>query len=158
MSPDDEPLPSTAPETAEEQRRELVVAAARYSGPLPPPEALRQYDDVLPGAADRIISMAERQAEHRHALEKRTIFGNVDAQTRGQWMGFILGLTAIIGGFTLIGLGHNALGITSVLAALTSLVTVFVIGRRRQQEERERKREVVGEPTQQSLSFEDEAA
>lgn len=41
------------------------------SGPLPPPEVLKAYDEVLKGAAKRIFDMAERQATHRQALEKR---------------------------------------------------------------------------------------
>jgi uncharacterized membrane protein len=31
----------------------------RHQGPLPPPAILKQYDDVVPGAAERIITMAE---------------------------------------------------------------------------------------------------
>ncbi|MEW6200669.1 MAG: DUF2335 domain-containing protein [bacterium] len=33
--------------------------AARYSGPIPLPEHLQKYEQILPGSANRIISMAE---------------------------------------------------------------------------------------------------
>ena len=39
-------------------------------GPLPPPEVLAQYEVALPGAAERIFKMMERQEEHRQALER----------------------------------------------------------------------------------------
>ena len=54
----------------EEKRAEAILAAveiSRFSGPLPHPEDLAKYEQVLPGAADRIISMAEQQAAHRQA-------------------------------------------------------------------------------------------
>src|SRR5258705_11795241 len=35
-----------------------------YQGPLPPPENFAAYEHVLPGAADRILKMAENQAAH----------------------------------------------------------------------------------------------
>ena len=33
----------------------------QFSGPIPPPSAMRGYEDVLAGSADRILSMAERE-------------------------------------------------------------------------------------------------
>ena len=47
----------------------LTAEFTALSGPLPPPEMLAQYEEILPGAAERILSMAERQAEHRQKLE-----------------------------------------------------------------------------------------
>ena len=32
-----------------------------YSGPIPPAEEFARYEEVLPGSADRLISMAERE-------------------------------------------------------------------------------------------------
>jgi uncharacterized membrane protein len=33
-----------------------------FSGPLPPPELLYQYNEIVPGAADRIIACRERSS------------------------------------------------------------------------------------------------
>jgi uncharacterized membrane protein len=38
-------------------------------GPLPTPEELFQYNQLIPGAAERIIAMAEREQAHRMNLE-----------------------------------------------------------------------------------------
>ena len=40
-----------------------------FSGPLPPPQVLASYDQILPGCAERIIKMAEEQGLHRRAIE-----------------------------------------------------------------------------------------
>ena len=59
-----------------------IAAASRLtvqqtSGPIPDPQTLRQYNEITPGLADRIVRMAEDEALHRRGLE-RTI---VDAQS-----------------------------------------------------------------------------
>lgn len=41
-----------------------------HQGPLPDPQTLREYDDLIPGAAAEIIKMASDQASHRRSLEK----------------------------------------------------------------------------------------
>lgn len=33
-----------------------------YSGPIPPPDTLNQYNEIVPGAAERILCMAEDNA------------------------------------------------------------------------------------------------
>jgi Predicted membrane protein (DUF2335) len=51
----------------------VAAFAGFYSGPLPPAEQIRAYEDVLPGSADRILRMAEHQQEHRMELERVTV-------------------------------------------------------------------------------------
>ena len=46
-----------------------------FSGPLPPPGVLEGYERVLPGSAERIFTMAEKQLEHRLHLEKVVVEG-----------------------------------------------------------------------------------
>ena len=42
----------------------------QHSGPLPHPSTLEGYEVICPGAADRIISMAEEALRHRNEMEK----------------------------------------------------------------------------------------
>jgi uncharacterized membrane protein len=42
-------------------------------GPLPDPEALAHYEQILPGLADRIMKLVEKEADGRHATEAATI-------------------------------------------------------------------------------------
>lgn len=46
------------------------MAASQYSGPLPPATELVKYNEACPGAAERIIAMAENQAKHRQEMER----------------------------------------------------------------------------------------
>lgn len=59
----------------------LIAQAIRseFSGPLPHPEILAKYEDILPGAATRILEMAEEQANHRRFMKKKQ-FGSCRAR------------------------------------------------------------------------------
>jgi len=93
--------------------------------------------------------MAESQAAHRQSLESTVVTGNVAAQTRGQWMGFILGLIAIGGGIGLIAYDKDTQGLTAIIGAFVSLAGVFVYGRIEQRREREQKRRELREASEQ---------
>lgn len=48
----------------QDKKHEIIsreVREVRYSGPVPPAEEFARYEEVLPGSADRLISMAERE-------------------------------------------------------------------------------------------------
>ena len=47
-----------------------MYISRKFSGPLPSPDAFREYEDVLPGAADRILGMAEFQLQNRASSQK----------------------------------------------------------------------------------------
>ena len=43
---------------------------AMNGGPLPPPQALLEYETLLPGTADRLLSLHEKQFGHQLDLER----------------------------------------------------------------------------------------
>lgn len=69
-----------------------------FSGPLPHPDTLQKYEQICPGAANRIIKMAEGQTNHRQKLESRVVDSNIRNERKGMHYSFIL-----TGGFMLIG-------------------------------------------------------
>lgn len=71
---------------------EAVITERRFSGPLPPPEFLFAYKEILPGSPERILSMAEREQQHRHETEKTVVNKTMQQRSRGQWLGFSLAL------------------------------------------------------------------
>ncbi|MGI9321977.1 MAG: DUF2335 domain-containing protein [Pseudomonadales bacterium] len=77
------------------QRAAVRVVEMQYSAPLPHPEHLRQYENTLPGAADRIFSMTEHNLEHSRDMDKVYFEYN----KRGLNYGFILFATLIVFGF-----------------------------------------------------------
>lgn len=126
------------------QQTQLIssrTAAMEFrSGPLPPATELARYDEILPGAAERIISMAERQAAHRQELERFA----VHAEDRRSWAGLVVGgvlALAFLTGSVVLGLNDQAwLGGVLGGTTLISIVGTFVYGTRSRRSEREQKR------------------
>ena len=151
------PEPAGPRKAAEETVELSVRSVQHFQGPLPPPQTLAQYETILAGCAERIVSMAEEQAAHRRTLETRVIAGNLAAERRGQIFAFVLALVVIALGGGLIQLGKDASGLTAIIGALATLVAVFVYGRRKDAEERRRKRADFASP-QLRLPYDEGAA
>lgn len=112
-----------------------TVSTMAFAGPLPHPEILARYEEVLPGAADRIISMAEKQAAHRMHLEKIVVEGDSRRAWWGQWIGGILALVAIGGGICLILQGKSGWGFAVIVAEVASLAAAFIYAHRSRRKE-----------------------
>lgn len=108
-----------------------------FIGPLPPPNILRGYNEVIPGAAERILAMAENQQSHRIQMESAVVQENCKSQRRGLTFGFVITMTVVLGGFFLIYKGKSASGLISVVLALASLVGIFIYGKEKQQSQLE---------------------
>lgn len=114
----------------------VAAFAASYSGPLPPAEQLRAYEQVLPGSPDRILRMAERQQEHRLALESITVREAANRSWWGLRLGFVITLLVVGVGAAAIFTGRSLAGFGVILADLAVLAGVFVYGRAEQRKER----------------------
>ena len=44
---------------------EHIVVSRQFSGPIPPPETMAKYENIVLGAAERILKMAENEASTR---------------------------------------------------------------------------------------------
>lgn len=115
----DEIIPA---EESSQVRRELRLEA--WSGPLPTPGDFRAYEDVEEGAANRIMKMAENQMAHRIALEAKTL----DRSFWGLVAGFIIAMTALIGGIIVILNEYPWAGFGIISVDIVSLVSLFVLG------------------------------
>lgn len=120
------------PESKKEEVKEalMIIRSEMYSGPIPPPEALARYEEIQPGAADRILKMAEKQQGHRMALETKAIGGQVDQSKRGQLFGFILVFVCIaVAVFFAVYFGMTAFAVTFLCVTMVSVVGLFVTGK-----------------------------
>ena len=63
------------------QRKEFI--SAQFSGPIPPPGLLRQYNEIIPDAAERILAMAEEEANHQKYMEKTALHLKAEEIKRG---------------------------------------------------------------------------
>lgn len=117
--------------------REVVVQAIKeeFSGPIPPPDIIEKYERILPGAADRIITMAEQQATHRQAMEKKMIESESRDGLLGIIFAFLLGFGCLIACVVVVCLvPKNAGAISSAFLGVTgigSITTGFIQSARR---------------------------
>jgi uncharacterized membrane protein len=58
---------------------EEIEAERFWSGILPRPEDFAKFNDVVPGASERILRMAELEQAHRIEIEKTIIPENLSA-------------------------------------------------------------------------------
>jgi uncharacterized membrane protein len=130
---------SPAPASHPQNQLQMSRSVTAYQGPIPSPSMLREYDTILPGAADRIIAMAEAQSRHRQELESKAIASDIANSRTGLHYGLTIGLAAIIGGCLCIALGYQVGGSIIGGTGLTSLVGVFVYGSASRRKERERR-------------------
>lgn len=128
-----------------EEKEEFQLIEYKRIAPLPPPEEFRKYEAVLSGAADRILSMTERQASHRQLMEnknfeleaktldirKNDLISVRSIETRGQIFGLIIAIIIILIGALLIYSGHDTAGTLIMISCLVGLATVFVTGRKK---------------------------
>lgn len=135
-------LPRPQPKTV----TQVSFQRASFAGPLPPPDILEKYNQISPGAAERIIKMAEDQAKHRQDLERKVIDADIIGGRRGQTCGFIIGLAAVLGGTACALLGHQIAGTFIGGGGVTGLVGIFVIGNYQKRKEREGRFKALAEP------------
>jgi len=121
--------------------QQVQIQATHFSGPIPPPEELEKYENITPGFASRIMSMAENQSSHRQALEKDVVFSNNKKSFRGQTFAFIIGLVTITFGFILLMNDKDTEGYSVMLGTVITLVGVFIYGKKSQKTELNEKRQ-----------------
>jgi uncharacterized membrane protein len=106
----------------------MAQISMAWSGPLPHSSEFAAYERTLPGAADRILAMTEKQGDHRRALESMALKSEVDRGKWGQIFAFVLALLVVGGSILAIETGHPLAGFGGILVGLGSLVGVFVYG------------------------------
>lgn len=106
------------------------------AGPMPLPEDMEKYERILPGFTERFMRLTEGEADHRRSLEKRVIYTETKAITRGQYLG--LGATGIIMGFALIFVILGAKEVAMIVgggAAAQGIATIVNAFRHKQNKE-----------------------
>jgi uncharacterized membrane protein len=123
--------PQQAPE------HHLTVTRSRMEireGPLPESEELARYEAVVEGAANRIIVMAEKQSDHRRAIEAKVIGGDNIRAYLGMTFGACLQGGVLVVTYLLGRDGHEAAAVATALGgSVTGLSTIWANWRRSQE-------------------------
>jgi len=127
---------------AEEEDSSAFLVSHQFSGPIPPPDILRSYEDAIPGSGDRLILMAEKEQHHRHTMQTRLVDAKLDNTKRfynekktGQFCGLTIGLVCIISGSFLALNDKQLAGSVIGTSGIGGIVSVFVIGREKQRKD-----------------------
>jgi uncharacterized membrane protein len=96
---------------------------------MPPPAILEGYERLVPGAAERILKMAESDTKHQQEIEFAALRAAEAEIKRGQIFGFVIGLTAL--GASMLALAMGSPAVAGIIGGTTvvGLVSVFIVGR-----------------------------
>lgn len=109
-----------------------VVHQEAYQGSLPHPDLLKKFEEITPGAAERILAMAEKEQQHRHELEKEivakendNIKNELSLKNTGLIFAFILAFSIISGGIYLLMTNKSLEGFGLILGTIGMIITPF---------------------------------
>ena len=109
--------------------RAIAQITESYSGPLPPSVELAEYERVLPGSADRIVSMAEGYASHNQRLEAEALRREYDDMHWGRIVAGMVVLVILGACIYALHLGHVGFATTLGSWTVVALVAVFIAGK-----------------------------
>ena len=114
----------------EEQLSLLRESIYAYSGPLPHPQLMREYNEIVPGSAERFINNLENEQKTRLSLNKTSTINTII-------MGYIGILFAFLSVILISGLvyysilkGFDKTATALGIGAIASVASVFVFFRR----------------------------
>jgi len=96
-----------------------------FTGPLPPPEQFEAYERIQPGAADRILRLAEQQSQHRRDIETKSFDSQITLSLRAQISAVVLAFTTVAATVYCATIGQTSVAITLGGTTLVSLATLF---------------------------------
>lgn len=128
------------PQQAKGQVVSRIVAmmqSEKFSGPIAHPRHLREYEDILPGSAERIVTMAEVEQAHNIDMESTIIKAETEDRKRGMNYGFAALCLLIVLGFTAGFWGNNVLAGMLLFGGFIGVAGVFINGRLNKQDQSE---------------------
>jgi uncharacterized membrane protein len=138
--------PTSSVAEDESSGRVTVQQQLTYQGAIPPPAMLREFDQITPGTAARLLDWAETEATHRREMERLSTVANVDIAAKqleiaeyqsratfrsdalGQLLGFIVCIACIAGAVWLGILGHAPIAVVLAAIPTAAIVQAFRIG------------------------------
>jgi len=129
--------PRVDPAAAESPKvQQRLQVSQAFSGPIPPPGMLAEYNRISDGLALRLVAHAESEAHHRRAMESRIVEAEIAdrkahySEARcGQLCALVIALAALgAGSYTALN-GKEIAGSVLGLSGIGGIVTTFIMGR-----------------------------
>lgn len=134
-------LAQTSASTQQGQIEAILQQVTVDNLPLPSPDALKGYAEVVPDAPQLFFRLDEEQVHHRIESERKSLEANIRAldasiahSKRNAWMAYSLAL-ALIAAFVIISVfAHNAyVAVGGLVVSVGSIITTFLVSNRQQE-------------------------
>jgi uncharacterized membrane protein len=110
-----------------QQSQQIIHQEQHIStGPLPQPDIMRGYESIVPGAAERILAMAEQESEHLRQHDVATLNAYKSDVRRSQILAFLsISLFVSLAGIAIV---YNQPWIAGIVGGTTiiSVVSAFL--------------------------------
>jgi uncharacterized membrane protein len=110
-----------------------LVATKEFSGPLPEPEMLANYERAVPGSSAVILGEFSKEGDSRRATQSAysaALTGEQSARhqavRRGQWMAFVLCLGLIALAFYAVANNMQWVGVSAVVGVIGQIATSLI--------------------------------
>ena len=110
-SQDLEPLQEALEKLPQEKKQ--IILERFYSGPVMPPAMLAEVEGIIPGGANRILQITEKEQSHRHKVESIQI-DTYAWQARVSLVGGLLAFVFLIVGIIYCAANGYAWGVASL--------------------------------------------
>lgn len=110
-----------------------------YSGPIPHPDVLAKYGEIVPNMPERLLAKFEQQADHRMALERLVIAGDVKRANWGLVSAVVFGLCVLASAVVLVMNGHEGIGAAMMITGFLTYGGAFLYTKRSRRSDREAK-------------------
>ena len=97
-----------------------------FSGPLPPPHILGEYNKIVPGSGEILFDLAIEHQRQRIEHEEKVLNAVLQKERRGAWLGFALALAMMLLSAFAIYMGSDLVGFALIATSIVSLAGVFL--------------------------------
>ena len=123
------------PLVSKDQRVQIVARVLsltqeeRFSGPIAHPRHLREYEQIVPGSADRIICMAENEMEHGRKLQDVALKADIDDTKSGRRYGFFALMALILSALACVYMDKEGVALAFLGMGVIGTVGLFIKGK-----------------------------
>ena len=119
------------------QKGTQEIIGKYYQGIIPPPDMMKEYQEIDPALPLRLIKMTEDEAAHRRQIEKKIISNGFRTTTINTLAGFLALIALAALSYLFMINGHPVQG-AIIASSIGGVISVFVIGKAISRRKREK--------------------
>jgi uncharacterized membrane protein len=123
---------------AAKTQKGVVVSHTTYEGQLPPPEMMERYNLLDSSFANRIITMAEKEQEQQHKIQRKTTNSFIASMVLGMFFAFASVIIVSYLVYSCIDRGYSTAASTIAVGVIASVAGIFIYKDRKQKQEQKK--------------------